>query len=159
MDDVELCTSRRKTENLSADITQDLLAKMSRYLISTVEENGRFVYGYFSCYNKVISTYNCVRHALGVYSLCETCLVTADEELLEPIKKSLKYLVEKFIYEVDEYAFVVEFESSEEIKLGALGVTVLAIAKYLEIFDEKDYYLPLLQRIGNAIKYMQNPVI
>jgi len=158
MDDEELCISRRKIDNLSADMTKDLLVKISRYLISTVEDNGRFIYGYFSCYNKVISTYNCVRHALGVYSLCETYLVTKDEELLEPIKKSFKYLIEKFIYEVDEYAFVVEFESSKEIKLGALGVTILAIAKYLEIFDEKDEYLPLLQRIGNAICYMQNPV-
>jgi len=158
MDESELGISRRKIDNLSADMTKNLLVNISRYLISTVEDNGRFIYGYFSCYNKVISTYNCVRHALGVYSLCETYLVTKDEALLEPIKKSFKYLVDKFIYEVDEYAFVVEFESNNEIKLGALGVTVLAIAKYLEIFDEKDQYLPLLQRIGNAIRYMQNPV-
>jgi len=157
MDNEELCISRRKIENLSADVTKDLLIKMSHYLAGTVEDNGRFIYGYFSCYNKAISTYNCVRHALGVYSLCETYLVTKDEALVEPIKKSLKYLVDKFIYEVDEYAFVVEFESNNEIKLGALGVVVLAIAKYLEIFDEMDCYLPLLRKIGKAICYMQNP--
>ena len=158
MDDAELCTSRRKIDNLSADMTKDLLVKMSHYLISTVEDSGRFIYGYFSCYNKKISTYNCVRHALGVYSLCETFLVTKDEALLEPIEKSLKYLVEKFVYEVEDYAFIVEFESSNEIKLGALGVVVLAITKYLDIFDEKERYLPLLQKIGHAIRYMQNPV-
>jgi len=158
MDDTELCTSRRKIDNLSADMTEDLIVKMSRYLADSVEDNGRFVYGYFGCYNKKIPSYNCVRHALGTYSLCEAFLVTKDSTLLDPIEKSLKYLVDKFIYEVDEYAFVVEFESSNEIKLGALAVVVLAISKYLDIFDEKDDYLPLLQKIGNAIRYMQNPV-
>ena len=158
MDEAELRNSRRKIDELTPELTHDLLGKMSRYLASTVEDNGRFVYGYFSCYNKQISTYNCVRHALGVYSMCETYLVTKDESLISPIKKSLKYLLEKFIYEVDEYAFVVEFESNHEIKLGALGVVVLAVAKYLDIFDEKDEYLPLLHKIGNGIRYMQNPV-
>jgi len=158
MDDNELCTSRRKIDALSPDMTKDLLVKMSGYLAGTVEESGRFVYGYYSCYNKVISTYNCIRHALAVYSLCETYLVTKDEALLKPIKKSFAYLLDKFIYEVDEYAFVVESESTSEIKLGALGVTILSITKYLEIFDEKEQYLPLLRKIGNAIRYMQNPV-
>jgi len=158
MDDKELSISRRKIDSLSADIIRDILVKMSHYLVGTVEESGRFVYGYFSCYNKTISTYNCVRHALGVYSFCETYLVTKDEALLEPIKKSLTYFIDNFIYEVDDYAFVYESQSSNEIKLGALGVAVLAITKYLEIFDEKDHYLKLLKKIGNAIIYMQNPV-
>ena len=157
MDDAEFCTSRRKIDNLSADMTKDLLIKMSRYLASTVEESGRFVYGYISGFNKVLPTYNCVRHAVGVYSLCETYLVTKDESLREPIKKAMTYFVDKFIYSVDDYAFVVEFESTNEIKLGALGVAVLAIDKYLEVFDEKDHYLPLMQKIGNAICYTQNP--
>jgi len=157
MDNTELCTSRRKVDNLSADMTKDLITKMSHYLRNTIEDSGRFVYGYFSCYNKVVPAYNAVRHALGVYALCETYLVTRDETLLEPIKKSLEYLLDKFLYEVDDYLFVVEFEGNNEIKLGALGVVVLAVEKYLAIFDEKDKYLPILQRVGNAICYMQNP--
>ena len=158
MGDTELCTSRRKIDNLSANMTKDLIVKMSHYLRNTIEDSGRFIYGYFSCYNKTISTYNAIYHALGVYSLCETYLVTKDETLLEPIKKSLAYLIDNFLYEVGDYLFVVEFESNNEIKLGALGVVVLAIEKYLAIFDERDRYLLVMQKIGNAICYMQNPV-
>lgn len=158
MDTKELCTSRRRIDNLTAGMTKDLLVKMSRYLGGTVEDSGKFVYGYFACFNKKIPSYNCVRHALGIYSLCETFLLTKDEALVDPIEKALAYLIDNCIYEVDEYAFVREFESPHEIKLGALAVTALAITKYLAIFNGDAYYLPLLKKIGNAIRYMQNPV-
>jgi len=158
METDELATHRRKIESLDASLMRDLLTKMSQYLASTVQESGKFIYGYFSCYNKEISTYNVVRHALGTYSMCESYLVTKDEALVTPIRTSLQYLVERFTYDVEDLTFVVEFESNEEIKLGALGVVVLAIAKYLEVFSEEtEKYLPIMQRIGNAMLYMQNP--
>ncbi|MCL2855890.1 MAG: hypothetical protein FWE21_09825 [Defluviitaleaceae bacterium] len=154
----ELANHRRKVESLDAPLAKDLITKMSRYLAGTVEESGKFIYGYFACYDKQIATYNVIRHALGTYSMCETYLATKDEALITPIKTSLKYLVDKFAYDVDDMTFIAEFESNSEIKLGALGVAVLAMSKYLEIFgDEKDKYLPIMQRIGNAMLYMQNP--
>jgi len=158
MESEELASHRRKIDNLDADLTRDILTKMSRYLASTVEESGKFIYGYFSCYNKQISTYNVVRHALGTYSMCETYLITKDETLLRPIKASLQYLAENFVHNVDDLTFIYEAQSNHEIKLGALGVVVLAIAKYLEVFSEEtDKYLPMMQRIGDAMLYMQNP--
>ena len=99
-----------------------------------------------------------MRHALGVYSLSETYLVTKDQTLIEPIRKSLAYLVETYIYTIKGYSFVVDYESDHEIKLGGLGVAVLAIVKYLEIFDEKEIYLPLLKQIGKGIRYMQDEI-
>ncbi len=156
LEEAELSTARRKISALSPEFLKDLLFKSSRYLANTVQDNGRFIYGYFSCFNKKISSYNVVRHALSVYSLSETYLVTKDEALLEPIRKSFAYLIGKYIYTVNDCAFVVEFDNNDEIKLGGLGVTVLAIVKYLEIFNEENEYLQVLRQIGNGIRYMQN---
>lgn len=158
LEDAELCCSRRKIDVNSPELVRNLLVNSSRYLASTVLDNGRFIYGYFSCYNKEIASYNSVRHALGVYALSETYLVTKDQTLIEPIRKSLAYLVEAYIYTIKGYSFVVDYESNHEIKLGGLGVAVLAIVKYLEIFDEKEIYLPLLKQIGKGIRYMQDEI-
>ncbi|MDR1769680.1 MAG: hypothetical protein LBS02_03435, partial [Hungatella sp.] len=158
LEDGELCCSRRKIDVNSPELVRNLLVNSSRYLASTVLDNGRFIYGYFSCYNKEIASYNSVRHALGVYALSETYLVTKDQTLIEPIRNSLAYLVETYIYTIKGYSFVVDYESNHEIKLGGLGVAVLAIVKYLEIFDEKEIYLPLLKQIGKGIRYMQDEI-
>lgn len=156
MDNLPLCRDRRKIDELTPPMIKDLLQKSADYLTTTVQEDGRFIYGYFACYNRIVPTYNTIRHALGVYGLAETYLVTGEQSLLPPMKRSLDYLINEFAYHVDDCCFLADFENGNEIRLGAMSVGMLAIIRYLEIFDEKEHYLPLLRKLGNGILYMQD---
>lgn len=160
IEEEELCTNRRKLVNISKDDIIDLTEKNARYLQRTMHEDGKFVYGYFSCFNREIEAYNIIRHALAVDALAETYRLTEDESFVHSIKTSLKYMVENYIYELDDYAFVVDHSNHEEIKLGGLAVCILTIIKCLELeieLDDREYYYSIIKKIGRGIIYMQNP--
>lgn len=160
INDTELSNSIRVVKELNAETVTDLIIKSADYLKSTVLEDGKFIYGYFSCFNRPIASYNIVRHALGVYSLAETYQLTGDNKLVDTIKKSLSYMLKNYIYQVDDYAFVVEY-SNNEIKLGGLGVCILAISQCLKVlgeFEDREECISIMKKIGNGILYMQNPV-
>ena len=144
-----------KEEN--PDALLSLTNKTADALVSTLNTDGSFVYGYYPCYSVVCAGYNVPRHALAVYSLADLYLLNREEKYKEAALLSLEYMIDTFVYHHDENtAFILDHinENETEIKLGALGMAILAITKCMEISEAS--YLPVLRKLGNGILYMQN---
>lgn len=153
----ELDNGRRDTI-LDADELKKMILNGQRYLTKLNLESGKFIYGYFSCFDKEIKFYNMLRHASTLYSMIEAYELFPEEELAQAIQRGLHYLVRFGIafYEKDNLAFVLDGvkEDEIEIKLGANAAAILAFTKYTEVFqDEK--YLPIAQKLARGILYLQ----
>jgi len=151
--------------NTPEEQSQNLLAlthKTADSLLSTLNNDGSFVYGYYPCFSKVASGYNVPRHSLAVYSLADLYLLSPKAKYKESALLALEYMLDNYVYYHDEEtAFIIDHvnENETEIKLGALGMAILAITKCMEIFDEndsKEKYITILRKLGNGILYLQN---
>ena len=169
---------RRELLPLSFDSLLPIIEQSTQYLSEQVQPSGRYIYGYFPCFNRQIDTYNNLRHASSTYALIEGYEACKNykrtevnsvnqannisksskdevdfEQLEQSIKDALSYLVNDLIVHYDhDLAYVVE--QNNEIKLGANAVAILALVKYTQVFNDENY-LPLLEQLANGILAMQ----
>lgn len=156
---------RRTLLPLDADFTAGLIKKVSDYLARQVQDNGRYEYGHFPVFGRTIDTYNTLRHASSTYALVEGyefCRAHVQDEktlafLSKQIDLALRYLIENIIrHYPDGRAYVVE--EGNEIKLGANAVAILALVKYLQVFEDtvyRDEFLNLAEALAEGIAAMQ----
>ncbi|MDR2196216.1 MAG: hypothetical protein LBE50_06525 [Gallionellaceae bacterium] len=150
---------RRIIEKLTLGDVEHLIHSSSAYLATQVNDEGKFRYGWFPCFNREIDTYNTLRHASSVYAMLEGWEVTRDEATKTGIDRSLAYLANTLIKRVElpsgeRAAFLVDING--EIKLGGNAVSVLAFVKYTQITGDEQY-LPLLDELAAGILHMRNP--
>lgn len=156
-----LQNGRRKIAELDHALVYELIDQSSQYLANQVDDNGKFIYGYFACFNKNIKWYNMLRHASSVYSMIEAFSLTKHAYLGQQIQHAVQYLVDEgiqYIYKsgADPCAYVVEPTSGNEIKLGANAAAILALSKYTTVFDSPQY-LDVMKALANGIVSMQDP--
>lgn len=149
---------RRVIEKLDTDIVRGLIDRGSRYLASQVKPSGEFHYGWHPSFDKPIETYNSLRHASTTYAMLEAWEVTRDEALKAEIDQALEYLTDHLIKKVtlddEDVAFLID--GGSEIKLGGNAVSLLALAKYVELTG-LDKHRNLITQLALGIRYMQNP--
>ncbi|MDR2745429.1 MAG: hypothetical protein LBB66_09615 [Desulfovibrio sp.] len=155
-----LYTGHREAGKLTPEMLKDIVTRGSRWLARQIQPNGRFVYGYFPCFGRLVQSYNSLRHASSVYSLLDVLPFTEDESLLAPIRRCLLYLAETLIrrYEIapgQHAAFLVD-DAQNEIKLGGNGVALLAFAAWWKLTGSDEFH-PLMKLLANGIRHMQNP--
>lgn len=133
-----------------------LITSSANFLAKQVKDNGEFIYGYFPCYDKKINWYNSLRHASTLYSMIEAYEVIPNLYVKEQIEKALDYLKKELIYTAttNDVAFVVDWRNQQEIKLGANAAAILALTKYMEVFQTTDD-LHLAKKLANGIIHMQ----
>jgi hypothetical protein len=154
-----LNSGRRQVPDLGSDEITTLIKSGSSFLASQVKSNGEFVYGHFPCFAKNIPNYNSLRHASTVYAMLESWELTRDEKLLDATKKALTYLTEKLIrnYEQSDGTLLAyNVDINGEIKLGANGVSILALVKYEQLTGDSKYR-PLMEQLALGIGNMQHP--
>lgn len=145
-----LDTGRRIDETLDKEEVADLIHSASLYLAGLVQEDGKFIYGYYPTYDKELQDYNILRHSGTIWSLLSQYKMTGDSELLPKIEATIRYLVEEAVeYKDPNTAYVVE-RKSNEIKLGGNAVALLALLDYMEVF-KTDTYEDLAIALGNGI--------
>ncbi|WP_336740177.1 Mur ligase family protein [Aureimonas altamirensis] len=148
---------RRVVDHRAAGQVEALVARGSRYLAGQVMPSGRFVYGWHPCFDRAIKAYNCLRHASSVYAMIEGFEETRDPGLGAAIGRAIDYLTRELIRPVrhqgQDLAFLVEPDG--EIKLGGNAVCLLALTKHAEVF-RTDIHLPLLERLGRGVLFMQD---
>lgn len=149
---------RRVVDHRAPGQVEALVARGSRYLAGQVMPSGRFVYGWHPCFDRAIKAYNCLRHASSVYAMIEAFEETRDPVLGAAIERAVAYLTQELIRPIShggqDLAFLVEPDG--EIKLGGNAVCLLALTKHAEIF-RTDVHLPLLDRLGRGVIFMQDP--
>ncbi|MFD3273870.1 hypothetical protein ACE3MS_27595 [Paenibacillus dendritiformis] len=158
-----LCTNglnigRRQVDALSKELLFRLINTSSTYLANQVDDSGKFVYGYFPCFNKEIEWYNMLRHASTTFSMIEAYEITQSDELKIGIQRAVGYLINEGIKRLADgqgrqLAFVVE--RNDEIKLGANAAAILALTKYIEVFDDRSH-LALANALAEGIEAMQD---
>lgn len=131
---------------------QHLIEQNSAFLHDQIQENGKFIYGYFSAYDRGIRNYNTVRHCTSVYALLETFEVQSKPEYWPKIHAAIHYALANFYKEKDlETAFMIDGKEGEfEIKLGANAAAILMLTKYQEITQKADYQ-KYAEKLANGI--------
>jgi hypothetical protein len=92
-----LNAGRRTIAALQPGDVEQLIIKGSRYLASQVKEDGRFIYGWHTCFDREINAYNSLRHASSLYSMIEAYEETREVELGRAIERGLNYLTDHLI--------------------------------------------------------------
>ncbi|MFV5375834.1 poly alpha-glucosyltransferase [Acinetobacter calcoaceticus] len=131
---------------------QQLIEQNSAFLHDQIQENGKFIYGYFSAYDRDIRNYNTVRHCTSVYALLETFEVQNKPEYWPKIHAAIHYALTNFYKEKDSStAFMIDGKEGElEIKLGANAAAILMLTKYQEITQKTDYQ-KYAEKLANGI--------
>lgn len=129
-----------------------LIEQNSAFLHSQIQENGKFIYGYFSAYDRDIRNYNTVRHCTSAYALLETFEVQNKPEYWSKIHAAIHYALTNFYKEKDSStAFMIDGKEGElEIKLGANAAAILMLTKYQEITQKTDYQ-KYAEKLANGI--------
>ncbi|ENU07707.1 glycoside hydrolase family protein [Acinetobacter calcoaceticus] len=129
-----------------------LIEQNSEFLHDQIQENGKFIYGYFSAYDRDIRNYNTVRHCTSTYALLETFEVQNKPEYWPKIHAAIHYALTNFYKEKDsETAFMIDGKEGEfEIKLGANAAAILMLTKYQEITQKTDYQ-KYAEKLANGI--------
>nr|WP_227558639.1 poly alpha-glucosyltransferase [Acinetobacter nosocomialis] len=131
---------------------RELIEKNAAFLHSQIQENGKFIYGYFPAYDRDIRNYNTVRHCTSLYALLETFELQDKPEYWPKIIAAIQYALTTFYKEKDSTtAFMIDGKEGEfEIKLGANAAAILMLTKYQEITQKTDY-LKYAEKLANGI--------
>lgn len=153
-----LDAGRRQAPALAPQSALDLVRSGASYLARQVQDDGLFVYGYFPCFDRRIPTYDAMRHASVLSAMIEAWELMRDDKLRLAIDRALDHLVNTLIRSYTladgtEVAFLVD--TGEEIRLGGNAACVLALVKYCEAMDTRDW-LPLLEKLALGIASLQD---
>lgn len=144
-------------ENLS-EITDLVIEKGSMYLQNQLTATGKFIYGYYPCYNQLLKGYNSVRHFSSLYALAEAAEYFSDEKMLLDVEKGLSWGIENLTSETDGYFLIKDYLNTEiEYKLGAQATAILAFSKYIQQTGDEQY-VPILNRLIETVsaKFLTN---
>ncbi|WP_374710870.1 glutamate ligase domain-containing protein [Variovorax paradoxus] len=153
-----LDAGRRQAPALTPQSALDLVRSGASYLARQVQDDGLFVYGYFPCFDRRIPTYDAMRHASVLGAMIEAWELVRDDKLRLAIDRALDHLANTLIRSYTladgtEVAFLVD--TGEEIRLGGNAACVLALVKYCEAMDTRDW-LPLLEKLALGIASLQD---
>ena len=141
----------RREYEMDKDDLVKLAGYSSEYLADMIDENGKFIYGYYPIDNEELEDYNIIRHAGTVWNLILQYEMTKDRSLLAPIERALDYLQKSFHYKDGTTAFL---NDRGTLNVGGNGISLLAFVSYTEITGSTKY-IHLIRSAANGILYMQ----
>lgn len=149
---------RRIIDEVNGDYINSLIGSNTKYLINSIQADGKFIYGQYPINGQEMSGYNILRHAGTLWSLViQYDKMSENREVHQKaIESALTYLLGEIVYDqnASEVAYVVE-RKSKEIKLGGNGIALCALIVYMEKF-QNEKYLELCEMLGNGILSMMN---
>lgn len=127
---------------------RDVIVNGSQYLYRQINDDGRFVYGYFPTYAHVLTSYNTIRHFSSLYALLETIRINKNKDWLDKIKQSLEYGIKNLSKEVNGKVVLVE---NDEVKLGANAMGILALVEYQKVSGD-DSFTEILEKMVAGLR-------
>nr|WP_307992642.1 hypothetical protein [uncultured Niameybacter sp.] len=141
---------RRIQNDLDSCNIYNVIQQTSLFLVGLQQSNGAFIYGYWPIQDKIISSYNILRHIGTVWGLISSYKITGDKSVLKTIYKGIHYALEHaIVYKTKEIAYIIE-RKNNELKLGGNGIMLLALIDSKELFPDEDY-IDLMRALGNGI--------
>lgn len=142
----------RKIDNLNEEIDQ-MIRTSTHFLKNQIQDNGKYIYGYFPHFDKEIGFYNNLRHSSSTYALIEGLSYLNKDVTI--VKNAIDYLIKYYLYEVDGAGYIFDdTEGMNEIKLGQNAAFIFAICEYLKHVPEKNQYLEAAQKVAKGILTM-----
>lgn len=151
----ELYRGHRTFTKLTKDeLWEAITLTKDYYFKNVVQKSGKFIYSFLPHRNRRQRKYNILRHAGTLYSMVETYELMPDKELLEEIKRAIKYLlrtVKPLKINGKKVSVIVERDA---IKVGGNALAIVALAKYTKVTKDTKY-IPVMQNLAQWIKEVQ----
>ncbi|MFC6288886.1 glycosyl transferase family 1 [Levilactobacillus angrenensis] len=137
---------------------QNYLPLGEDFLARQIKEDGKFIYGYYPAQQRILSSYNSVRHFSSIYALLEAIAFTGKWADLPRAKQALAWGLDNLTLQVDDALFVIEHRKNQdpEVKLGAQAMLILALCKYQEVSHDETF-LPKAQQVFNGVIAFRQP--
>ena len=141
-------------DNLNKPYTIETVEdEFSNHLASLLKDDGSFIYNYDIEKKEELTGYNMIRHSHSVWALIEYYKERGElAKHKEELKAGIDFIVSQIAYNNDN-AYIKEL-NSDEIKVGALGIGLVAICAYEDSYNDKSY-ISIAEQLGNGIISMQ----
>ncbi len=157
-------SGHRSVSHIDLNLITRLARNGAQHLARQILDSGKFIYGRLPCFDRILSSYNSLRHFSSTFAMLDV-LETYNESsaqsefLRQAITRSIDYGVKTFVRwrqlpDGTQVAYIEE-PASKEIKLGALGISIVALAKFTDLMHTQKY-LPLMNALARGIATMQN---
>lgn len=146
----------RQLTSLNQDL-KTTIAAGEQFLQRQIKEDGQFIYGYYPAQQKILSSYNTVRHFSSIYALLEAIDFTKDHKALSATKRALQWGIEHLTTVEQGARFVVEQRrnATPELKLGAQAMLILALCKYQEVTHEATFSPVMQETYRGVTRFLQ----
>jgi hypothetical protein len=127
----------------------------ANYLLSSIRDNGQFVYEIDALNGATRSDYNILRHAGALYALYQWTSLTGNHDNMTRMEPAMAYLVRQIKPLDEQHApnllCVVE---DGEAKLGGAALTILALLERFKVSPRSED-VALMRGLGAFILWMQ----
>lgn len=149
----------RRMDQPDAALVAEAVRHSADFLTRQVTPSGRWIYGWYPCFDRPVPSYNALRHASAAYSLLEAWDLTRQAAHLEAATRAIDHLCQVLIQPVavpaGEAGLAYLVDEGAEIKLGGNGVAILAIAKRIALTGEPRH-LALIRPLAEGLLRMQD---
>lgn len=150
----------RPVDLKATPLARQSVADSGDFLSDQVQASGRWVYGMYPCFDRIVPSYNTLRHASAAYALLEAWDVSRKPAQLGAATRAIAYLCAELIQPVSvgpgERVASYLVDGGAEIKLGGNGVAIIALAKRFELTGEA-LHLDLIRPLAEGLLRMQDP--
>ncbi len=151
---------RRIIPYVTKDIALEVITSSSDYLAMQIYPDGKFDYGFYPVYHKLIPGYNALRHASSIWSLICAYKLTGDKYTLGQAENAITYMINNMVYRykkpsTEENTAYYPDRNANEIKLGGNAVAVILLTEYMKQTGS-DKYKKLCKELGNGILELFN---
>ncbi len=146
----------RRNYDVDRDAIKDVVLSASYWLQNEIQDNGRFVYGYYPTYDRAFTSYNVLRHTTGILPLVWSYEITSDESLKKSAEVTMDYLLDQVVDKSDGVSYVLDV-TNDEIKLGGNGLAIIGMDTYMDAFGRDEKMIEICKKLGEGMLELQNP--
>ncbi|GEO68608.1 hypothetical protein [Levilactobacillus acidifarinae] len=128
-----------------------------QFLHRQIKADGKFIYGYYPAQQRILSSYNTVRHFSSIYALLEAIQFTGRSTDLPQVNQALQWGIDQLTMVAGDARFVIEQRKNgtPELKLGAQAMLILALCKYQEVAHDDKFLPVLLEAYRGVTRFLQ----
>lgn len=151
LSDKEDCTKGIRVFTDPKTEIADFVGDGERFLVNQIQDDGKFVYGYFPAKQKILSSYNYVRHFSSLYALLEAIPFTGREADYAKVKQAIQWGLDHALVERDGALFI---DDRGELKLGGQALLLLTLCQYQNVTHDETF-MPILMKVFKGVPYFR----
>ena len=154
-------SGRRNIAGDDSEVFFNMAMNATKYLVTQVEADGKFIYGWYPCDDSIAPKYNTHRHFGTLFSMAEAYEFCPEGNLKNAlgnaIERGLEYGIKNLLNYVkingQDIAYFIEGRATT---IGISGLALLAFTKWTTLTGTQKY-IPLMKALGRGILAVQKP--